>query len=112
LKEDKVLVFDILDATNRIRKYIRGVSFAKFNAASEKQDAVVRNLGIIGEAAGKLSLEFKRKHSVIPWRDIVDMRNKLIHDYSGVDLDIVWDVCSRELPLLRAALTTAVKNKF
>jgi uncharacterized protein with HEPN domain len=68
------------------------------------QDAVIRNIGIIGEAAKNISAEFKRLHKTIEWKAIAGMRNKLVHDYFGVNLDILWDVIRNKLRELKAKL--------
>jgi len=65
------------------------------------QDAVIRNLEVIGEAVRNLSAEFRRKHPDTPWRSITALRNVLIHEYFGVDLEIVWRVVQRRLPILK-----------
>jgi len=109
LKLDKIYLLNILDAIKRIDKYLKGVSLAAFLKNTEKQDAVIRNIEIIGEAANSLSKNFQSKHKDIPWRNIVDMRNKLIHDYDSVDYGIVWDVYSSKLPLLKKQLSALIK---
>jgi uncharacterized protein with HEPN domain len=111
LKSDKVYLLNILDAIKRIDKYLKGISIAKFLKDTEKQDAVIRNIEIIGEAANNLSKDFQHKHKEIPWRNIVDMRNKLIHDYDSVDYQIVWDVYSSKLPALKKQISALVKTK-
>ena len=68
------------------------------------QDAVVRNLQIMAESSQRLSDEEKSKHPAIPWRDIAGFRNILVHDYLGLDLDIIWSVVEQDLPSLRDAL--------
>ena len=65
------------------------------------QDAVMRQLEIIGEASNKISDEFQGKNKQVPWKDITGMRNKLIHDYMGVDLDAVWDTVVKDIPDLK-----------
>jgi uncharacterized protein with HEPN domain len=74
------------------------------------QDAVIRNIEIIGEAGKNLSLEFKEKHSNIPWIDIIGMRDKLIQGYFGVDLDIVWRVIQKDLPILKKQIQEIIKE--
>lgn len=110
MKSDKVYLLNILDAIKRINKYLNGVSIEAFLKNTEKQDAVIRNIEIIGEAANSLSKEFHHKHKEIPWRDIIDMRNKLIHDYDSVDYAIVWDVYSSKLPALKKQLSLLLKS--
>jgi uncharacterized protein with HEPN domain len=65
------------------------------------QDAVIRNLEVIGEAVRNLSPEFRRQHPELPWRSISALRNVLIHEYFGVDLEIVWRIVQRRLPALK-----------
>ena len=73
------------------------------------QDAVVRNLEIIGEAVKRLSPDLTGAHSDVPWRQIAGMRDKLIHDYFGVDLDLVWAVVEQELPTLRTRIAAMLQ---
>jgi uncharacterized protein with HEPN domain len=68
------------------------------------QDAVVRNLEIVGEAAKRVSPDLRERAPGIPWREMAGMRDKLVHDYFGVDLDLVWDVVAAELPAARARI--------
>lgn len=68
------------------------------------QDAVIRNLEVIGEAVKNLSSDLRRRHPAIPWRGITALRNVLIHEYFGVDLEIVWRVVSRRLPTLKGSV--------
>lgn len=97
---DKVLLQHMLLAGQRIGEYLHGLSKDRFMAYSMVQDAVVRQLEIIGEAASKLSDDFCRAHPEIPWRRVVGMRNRLIHGYFGVDYDIVWETATSEVPRL------------
>jgi uncharacterized protein with HEPN domain len=68
------------------------------------QDAVIRNIEILGEASKLLSNEAKEKHPNIPWKDIAGTRDRLIHDYFGVNIDIVWDIAKNEIPFLAIQL--------
>jgi len=69
------------------------------------QDAVIRNFEIIGEATKKISQQFTQEHSGIPWQDMAGMRDKLIHDYLDVDLDVIWRTIESDLPLLKEMLS-------
>ena len=77
---------------------------AKFMADEMVQDAVIRQLSIIGEAVGQLSDELREESPSVPWTDIYGMRNKLVHDYFGVDLQAVWDTVQQDLPSLLTAV--------
>jgi len=68
------------------------------------QDAVVRNLEIVGEAAKRVAPDLRKQAPGVPWREMAGMRDKLIHDYFGVDLDLVWDVVAVELPAARTRI--------
>jgi uncharacterized protein with HEPN domain len=95
---------DIVDSARAIRSYVEGVDFESFASDRMRCSAVVREFEIIGEAVGKLPESLKARYPDIPWREIKDFRNLLIHEYFGVDLPIVWDTIQHELaPLLRAA---------
>jgi hypothetical protein len=92
---------DILEATDRIHRYLGAMTLAEFLANTEKQDAVVRNLEIIGEAVRNIPPEFRKKHSDIAWSQIAGFRDRLIHQYFGVNWTILWDVVQEKLPTLR-----------
>ena len=108
-KDDSVYLQHILDAVTKIENYIHGINEEKFQSDSLIQDGVIRQLGIIGEATSKISPETKKQWSDVPWRDISDMRNKLIHDYFGVDVGEVWLTALHDLPLLKSRIKTILK---
>jgi uncharacterized protein with HEPN domain len=97
-RRDADLIADLSNATQRIGDYLRGMSFREFERDTKTQDAVIRNLEIIGEAVKLLSEEFKRKHPEVPWKQMVGMRDVIIHRYFGAALDIVWRVATKDLP--------------
>lgn len=103
-RENDLYITDMLESSKKIRKFIRGMTFVEFKKDERTLDAVIRNLEVIGEAAYNLPKEFKKKHSDIPWLDISDMRNKLIHEYFGVDNEILWETASKDLPVLMKKL--------
>lgn len=98
--ENGAYVRDIIKASAAISSYTQGVTRAAFDRNSEKQDAVIRQIEIIGEAANKLTKEFRAKHNVIPWDQVIRMRDRVIHNYRAVDLDIVWEVAKNGSPSL------------
>jgi uncharacterized protein with HEPN domain len=101
---DAEFVSDIGEAIGRIERYTEGLEYDAFLEDIKTQDAVMRNLEIVGEAVKRLSAEFRKTHKGIRWPDIAGMRDRLIHDYFGVNWDIVWDVVRNKLPELKAAL--------
>lgn len=100
MKDDAAHLIDILEAAKLIRGYIQDKTIYDLYADTEKQDAVVRRFEIIGEAANRVSMETQNKYPELPWRDMIDMRNILIHDYDDVDLSIVWNTATNDLPTL------------
>ena len=104
MKDDRVYLAHISDAVARILDYTSAGKDVFFSD-TKTQDAVVRNLEIIGEAAKNVSDDLRSKHSDIPWRRLAGMRDKLIHEYFGVNLTIVWEVVEHELPKLGAQVT-------
>ena len=106
----RLRVEDILDAAGRIDEYIVGLDFARFQADRKTVDAVLRNLEVIGEAAGHLSRAQAEIPCDIPWADVAGMRNILIHEYFGVDLGIVWQTIAADLPPLRAKLLPLIQQ--
>ena len=104
MKHDELYVIHILDAIAAIEQYCDGVSHDAFLHNRLLQDGVVRELEIIGEASKQLAGAFRVKFLHIPWEDITGMRDKLIHEYFGVDLELVWKTVKEDLPILKKAL--------
>ena len=101
IKDDALYLGHIQDAIAKIEKYLTEVDFDTFSVNDMMIDAVIRELAIVGEAANNLSEGFCGAHPEIPFRDIIDMRNILIHNYAGVSVKIVWDTCKHNLPDLK-----------
>src|SRR5687768_13577558 len=93
-----LLIHDILDSGNKILIYTKGLSFNDFISDNKTVDAVIWNFQIMGEAAGRLSAEFKRTYPDIPWRRIRGFLNRIVHEYFGIDYDIVWRILTESLP--------------
>eukprot|EP01041_Mallomonas_annulata_P032472 gene32472-54957_t len=89
-KSTDLLIDDILDSGHKILDYTYGLTLEQFSVDSKTVDAVIRNFEIIGEAANRLSEDFKETHSEIDWHKIRGFRNRIVHDYFGIDYSIVW----------------------
>ena len=105
-RHPRLYLMDILESGAAIQDYVRGVGLAQFMVDRMRTAAVIREFEIIGEAVGKLSEDLKARRPQIPWQNIKDFRNLLIHEYFGVDFEIVWGVIQEELPLLLDAAQT------
>ncbi len=103
-KNDQMFINHILDAISKIEDYLKDVLYDDFIEDDMRIDAVVRELEIIGEAVKNLSSEFKNKRKHIPWKEISGMRDKLTHEYFGVDLQIVWNTCKEDILILKKEL--------
>lgn len=101
---------DVVDSIARIQRYAEGVTFRDFLRDEMLQDAIIRRITIIGEAVGRLPESITSKYTSIPWRDIKDMRNKLVHEYGRVDLELVWEVVLTEIPILARDLRGVMKD--
>ena len=99
-KDNFVYVEDILDAFGKIFNYIQGSSEQDFYKDEKTQDAVIRKFEIAGEAVKNISQELKDQYPGVPWKSMAGMRDKLIHDYAGVDLVAVWETIQKLLPSL------------
>ena len=97
-RNTKLYLDDIKLAIRKIEKYTREISQKVFESDEKTIDAMVRNLEVIGEAVSNLSKEFRHKHPNIPWRKIIDMRNKVIHEYFGIDWEILWGTIKEDIP--------------
>jgi uncharacterized protein with HEPN domain len=98
----------MLEAIARIRSYVGRKRRTGFLGDTLLQDAVIRNIEIVGEAAGRVSPEFSARHADIPWREIVGMRHRLIHGYLKVNLETVWQAIERDLPALERRLAAVL----
>ncbi len=103
-RDDSVYLQHILDAIARIKEYLLGIDEETFYEQHLVKDGVIRQLEIIGEATKRLSLDVRARCPHIPWQDIAGMRDKLIHDYFGVDLDAVWLTARDDLRGLKATV--------
>jgi len=110
-KTYEVYLRDIAQAIAKIERYTRNLSFQQFRKTELVVDAVVRNLETIGEAAKRIPNEMKEVTPTIEWKKISGLRNILIHEYSGVDLEIVWDIVENKLPELKKQVSRILKKQ-
>ncbi|MDW7732247.1 MAG: DUF86 domain-containing protein [Methanolobus sp.] len=110
MKDDSVFLYHILDAIDQIEEYTAGITYEEFLEKRLIQDAVVRQLEIIGEATKNLSSDTTGYYPQIPWKEIAGMRDKLIHVYFGVDLEEVWNTAKRDLPGLKRVVNMILDN--
>lgn len=109
-RDNRLLLEDMLEATLKIQKYTSGLSFEDFLKDDKTTDAVVRNFEIIGEAANRVDPTFKQEHGEIEWLKLSGFRNRLIHEYFGVDFSIVWSIIEDDLDELRHFLSSIHKT--
>ncbi len=103
MRIDEDYIRDILDAIDKIEKFVEDMDYEKFSRDDKTKFAVVRALEIIGEAVKNISNELKERHPNIPWKTIAGMRDKLIHAYFGVDWEVVWLTVDKDIPKIKLA---------
>ena len=103
-RSDMDLIDDILICIEKIELYIKDIDYDKFTDDAKTQDAVVRNIDVIGEAVKKLSEEIRSEYSSIPWKAIAGTRDRLIHGYFGVNIDVVWDIATKDLSEIKGEI--------
>ncbi|CAN5384666.1 DUF86 domain-containing protein [soil metagenome] len=108
-RQPQLLIEDNIESANKILSYTDGMSYDEFIVNSKTIDAVIRNFEIIGEAANRLPSEFRDIHISIDWYRIIGFRNRLVHDYMGIDFSIVWEIRNNFLPELFNSLLK-IKN--
>jgi len=97
-RNSKLYLKDILEAIQKINNYTKNLSFEEFSQNTMVVDAVIRNFEIIGEATKHIPEEIRKSYPEIPWKEMAGMRDKMIHEYFGVDLEIVWKTIKIRLP--------------
>jgi uncharacterized protein with HEPN domain len=113
-KKDRIyrlFLEDMLLAMNRVAEYIDGLNFTGFKHDYKTVDAVIRNFEVIGEASKSMLKEIKDKYPMVPWDEMYLMRNKISHEYFGVDYEILWDVASNYLPANKLQIEDILKKE-
>lgn len=111
MKNDDLYLKHIAKAIETINEYLGENNFEQFKENKMMVDAAIRELAIIGEAANNLSDDFKNSNPQIPFRDMIDMRNFVIHEYFGVNIKTVWDTCKTDLPDLYKVIKKQLEDK-
>lgn len=109
-REDIDFVRDIKESMERITSYTSNMEYEDFAQDNKTQDAVIRNIEIMGEAVKSLSEKLRKDNACIPWKEIAGTRDKLIHDYFGVNIDIVWNIIEEEIPELLPRIKNILQN--
>lgn len=109
MRDNLVYLQDILEAIKDIESFTEDFDYAKFQNDKKTIQAVIRELEIIGEAVKQLSSEIKEKEMNIPWKEIAGMRDKLIHQYFGIKLNLVWKTIQVDIPILKNNILSILK---
>lgn len=110
-REPRLFLEDILESCAKILRYTEGMDFARFTADEKTRDAVVRNLTVIGEAVKNLPADIRQRYPEVEWRKIAGLRDIVVHEYFGVDADILWDIVKNRIPALLEKIENILKNE-
>jgi uncharacterized protein with HEPN domain len=110
-KKDIIYILHIRDAIDLILEYTKDINMKDFKSNQIIQDAVIRRIAIIGEAIKNVSMNFRKKYSEIAWKKIAGMRDKVIHGYFNVDVDRVWIVIIKDIPVLKKRIEEIINKE-
>ncbi|MFH1387454.1 MAG: DUF86 domain-containing protein [bacterium] len=108
-RNDNLYLQHISDAIKKIEEYAKGLDYKDFLQNTLVQDGIIRQIEIIGEATKNLSDATRNEYKNIPWKDIAGMRDKLIHDYFGVDIDAIWETVKTDIIELKSEIASILK---
>ena len=111
-RDEVVFLEDILGCINKITEYTQGISELEFEQNTEKQDAIIRRIEIIGEAAKSVSLETRAEYPQIPWREMAGMRDIVVHEYFGVSIGMVWRTATSDIQELKSKIEGIIEEKL
>ena len=109
-KDNTIFLKHILECVEKIELFVQGFDFEQFRQDSKTTDAVVRNVEVIGEAATNLTRDFRSNNSQVEWRKIIATRNRIIHGYATVDLEIIWNIAKSDLGNLKTEIEKILEN--
>ncbi|MEM1122861.1 MAG: DUF86 domain-containing protein [Bacteroidota bacterium] len=107
---DKARLLHIVESVDKIESYLGNSTYEDFEGNPMMKDACIRNLGIIGEASNRVSKEIQEQHQEVPWRQIIGLRNIVVHEYFGIDVNIVWDIIKFNLPNLKQQVKNIIEG--
>jgi len=110
-RDPRLYLYEIIESCNKVSRYIQCLDEGKFSQNELFQDAVVRNLEVIGEASAKLPSELRARYPVVPWKQMIGFRNIAIHAYFAVDVTIVWEIAYNSLPELAPQIQQILEDQ-
>jgi uncharacterized protein with HEPN domain len=109
-RKQRLFIEDILESIKKIERYIKNINYEDFEKKDLVVDAVIRNLEIIGEASKNISNDIRNKYTNIPWKRMVGLRNIATHEYFGIDLSIIWEIITVNLPETKPKIELILKD--
>ena len=110
-RDHRLLLEDIIEAVDKVFSYTDGIEFSEFEGDSKTIDAVIRNFEIIGEAAHQLPGALQDKYAEVEWNRIIGLRNRIVHEYFGVDLHIIWNIISNNLGEMKKQIEVVLEKE-
>jgi len=112
MRRDRALLDDMIEAASSIDAIVAGTDYQGLLPDEVRKAAILHHLAVIGEAAGRVSSELHEKYPGIPWSQITSQRNRVVHEYFGIDWALIWKTVSEDLPVLRERLTELQRIEF